>query len=87
MPTLHKIVFASSVDITEPQANFIKDVCPEHGQMGEGGAYYINDEVLHDMKNACDQLNDDERVQVKLLIAELKPIIDKEGLYEFYLED
>lgn len=86
MPTLHKITYTDEITLNEPQANFIAEFCPEHGQMGEGGAYYINAEVLEDLREIAGQLVAN-KPELEALIRLIEPIIKSEGLYEFYLED
>ena len=85
MPNLHKIELKNTIEITDAQSDFIMDNCPEHGQMGSGGAYYVNAEVLADMRKALDPA-DEDKAEHKALIRLIEPIIKAEGLYEFYLE-
>lgn len=82
MPTMHKIVMKDEFDITDVQADFICKNCPEHDQIG--GAYYVNAEVLEDLRKAIDPA-DENKLEHKALVKALEPIVKAEGLYEFYM--
>lgn len=89
MPNLHKVVFAGNIEVTEKTAEFLQEYCPAHGQLGEAGAYYVNEDVVKELKMA---LGDDlsygkHTAEIMKVLNEIGNIVSREGLYEFYLED
>jgi hypothetical protein len=56
MPAMHKVTYSDEITLTEAQANFIAEFCPQHGQMGQAGAFYVNAEVLEELREVASQL-------------------------------